>query len=196
MLVKMKRFLVLLLIFFVLPSVSAEEIYRLDFQGEQYNLIYSQKSSEHNGYFNGYFKQGEDINSWTDMIAVHHFPNVFSPIETAHNFKEYLAQLRCPCAISEDEENNRSMIDCLVIDSEELPIVLEFNVFKYEKHPECGTIAFQYVKKYSVDNVLQVEKVKKDFEKYRPRIIKQVLKYEMPELVKVDIGEIKLNDLP
>lgn len=182
--------------FITMTSVSAEENYSLNFQGEQYNLIYSYKSSEHNGYFNGYFKSGEDMNSWTEMVAVHHFPNVFSPIETAHNFKEYLAQLRCPCSISEDEKNNRGMIDCLIIDSDDLPIVLEFNVFKYEKHPECGTIALQYVKKFNVDNVLQVEKVKSDFEKYRPKAIKQVLNYEMPELVKVDIGEIKLNDLP
>ena len=42
----------------------------------------------------------------------------------------------------------------------------------------------------------QVDKVKKKFEKFRPKAIKKILEFDIPEVVQEDIGEIKLNDLP
>ena len=104
--------------------------------------------------------------------------------------------MNCPNAIKIDEKNNFALMDFILIDGKKLPIILEFNVFKFEKQQECGTIAMQYVKRYSVYSTKQVEKIKKDFNKLRPKMLKKVEEFEIPDIVKQNIDEIKLNDLP
>ena len=186
----MKKLIAVLFIIFTMISTAYAEN-KLNFDGKEYYLRFSEKSAEHNGFYNQYYKAGEDMDNWTEMVAVHHFPNVFSPIEQAYNFREYLESFHCPSSLEADEENNTGMLDFILIDGHQLPIVLEFNIFKYEKSKNCGTIAFQYAKKFQVYDNPEVAEVKKKFSKFRPRAMKKINDFEIPDVV-----EIKLNDLP
>ncbi len=196
----MNRLLVFLfcLIFSINLTSAKDNLNSVSYNGNKYYLKYSEKSKEHNGYYNQYFKQNEDFDSWTEMIAVQHFPNVYSPIDLAHTFREYLEEYNCPSSLLIDEKDNVGVLDFILIDSktENAPLKLEFNVFKYIKSPYCGSVSMQYAKKYSIDDIKNLESVKKDFEKYRLKAIDKIMLITIPEVVNKDIGEIKLNDLP
>lgn len=196
----MNRLLVFLfcLIFSINLTSAKDNLNSVSYNGNKYYLKYSEKSKEHNGYYNQYFKQNEDFDSWTEMIAVQHFPNVYSPIDLAHTFREYLEEYNCPSSLLIDEKDNVGVLDFILIDSktENAPLKLEFNVFKYIKSPNCGSVSMQYAKKYSIDDIKNLESVKKDFEKYRLKAIDKIMLITIPEVVNKDIGEIKLNDLP
>ena len=187
----MKRVIITAFILLLAPFA-----YSLEFNKDTYKLLYSEKTPEHSGYINEYFKQGENRRAWTEIINVIHFPNAYSPLDHAVEFSKYLNSINCPNALKLDEENNYAVMDFILIDGQKLPIILEFNIFKYEKQPECGTIAIQYVKRYSVYSTGQVEKIKKEFNKLRPKMLKKVEEFEIPDIVKQNIDEIKLNDLP
>ena len=83
----MKKLIAVLFIIFTMISTAYAEN-KLNFDGKEYYLRLSEKSVEHNGFYNQYYKAGEDMDNWTEMVAVHHFPNVFSPIEQAYNFRD------------------------------------------------------------------------------------------------------------
>lgn len=180
----MKKLFIFLILTFCINNVQAEVV---KFNGKPYNLLYSTKVEEHNGYLNEYFKQGETYDLWSEMIAVHHFPNVYSPVDQAEAFRSYLDTIHCPSSLTIDEENNTGMIDFILINGNQLPIILEFNIFKYEKSNKCGTVAVQYAKRYQVRNTMQVEEVKKEFEKTRNKSLKRISKFKIPEIVEKDI---------
>ena len=161
------------------------------FNGTKNNLLYSAKSPEVKSYINEYYKTSEGYTSWTELIGVHHYPNYFSPIYYAKTFREYLSTNNCPSALEVDEENNSAIIDFLLIDSSKLPIVLEFNVFRCEKSPICGTVCLQYAKRYTIMNALEVDKVKKTFMKNREKYISQIKKMEIPDLITTDVDKGK-----
>lgn len=194
-----KLFLLLFSLILCINTVFAyDNTGYIKYNGDKYFLMYSGKSKEHNGYYNQYFKKGEDFDSWTEMIAIQHFPNVYSPIDLAHTFREYLGEYQCPSALWVDDDKNIGVLDFILIDdkSKSLPIKLEFNVFKYSKSPLCGSVSMQYAKRYNINDAQKIEMIKKKFERYRPKAINELKMTEIPDIVNEDIGEINLNDLP
>ena len=188
-------FLVILIFFIAISDVQAKkqksETPQIKFNGEKYTLLYSVKGSETNGYLNEYFKKNESYYTWKDILAVHHMPNAYSPIDEAKVLRDALGSMMCPSAIEIDEENNSAILDFIMINSNKLPIILEFNVFKYQKDSVCGTVALQYAKRYVVSNALEVERIKKILKKERNKYVKKVRKYELPKLIEADIDNGK-----
>ncbi len=171
----------------MLPVLASNLMPSLKLNGSKFTLYYSAKSPEIGSYINEYYKNGETYESWTELVAVHHFPTAYSPIDYAKSMSEYLSSMNCPCSIENDEENNQSLIDFILIDTSKLPIILEFNIFKYEKSPICGSVALQYAKRYLIYNMLEVDKVKKSFEKDREKYLSKVKKLEIPDVITYDI---------
>lgn len=191
----MRKFLIVLILLitplcvFAKPSKSIMPY--LKFNGSKFSLYYSAKSPALKTYMNEYYKPSEGYTSWSELIGVHHYPNYYSPIDYAKSFRDYLASNNCPSVIDIDEDNNSAIIDFLIIDAAKLPIVLEFNIFRCEKSPICGTVCLQYAKRYTIMNSLEIDKVKKGFMKNRDKYIKQIKKVEIPDLVTVDIDKGK-----
>ena len=136
---------------------NSDKDYTINFNGDKYHLLYSIKSKDFGGYLNEYYKKGETYNIWTEMVAVHHFPNAYSPIDRIKDFKDYLGSMHVPSSLTFDDKKNTAMIDFVMITEHKMPIVLEFNIFKYEKSKKCGSIAFQYAKRYAATTTLQIE---------------------------------------
>lgn len=199
----MKRIIVLTVIF--LCSIFSGVVFAQDveikmpyikFMGNKYTLFYSAKNQELNGYINEYYKQREGYTNWTELLGLHHYPNAFYPIEHAQAFKSYLNEKGIQTFIEADEEENSAILDFVIINDKKLPIVLEFNVFKYVKSPICGTLALQYAKRYLLSNGLEAEMVKKEFAKTRQKYVKKVKKVEMPDLVTIAIEQGKYLNPP
>ena len=181
-----------MIIIFTSPVFAKKQSdYHINFKGEKYHLLYSIKSEDFGGYLNEYYKSGETYNNWSEMLAVHHFPNAYSPIDQVKKFREYLGKMNCPSALTFNDKKNVAMIDFLLINNNQVPIILEFNIFKYQKSKKCGSVALQYAKRYAVTTAMQVDEAKRDFEKNRRNIIKKVKNYEIPAVIAEDIDKCK-----
>lgn len=188
----MRKFLSIVLVFLCsINIVFAQNDKILNFNKNKYTLLYSAKNFDNNGYINEYYKNGESPELWSELIAVHHFPNVFSPISQAETFRQYLDSIHCPSALKINEKDNEAIIDFVLVDAKRLPVILEFNIFKYQKDENCGTKAIQYAKRYFVTNTLQIEIVKKEFNKSREKMLKKVEKFNIPNIIKEDIENKK-----
>lgn len=188
----MKKILILVFILIMTINVAfskEEKDYTINFNGTKYHLLYSIKNKDFGGYLNEYYRKGETYNIWTDMVAIHHFPNAYSPIDRIKDFKDYLSAMHVPSSLTFDDKKNTAMIDFILIADKQMPIVLEFNVFKYEKSDKCGSVAVQYAKRYSATTTMQIEAIKKDFELNRKRLIKEVKNYKIPKVVTTDIDK-------
>lgn len=186
----MRRILLLFILFslsFFNNFANAYTLPQLEFGGKKFNLFYSAKNHEIGTYMNEYFKPSETYATWSELVVVHHFPNAYSPIEQAMLMRDVLGEANCPSAILLNEEENTAILDFILMSDKKLPIVLEFNVFKYEKHPICGTSAIQYSKRFLIKNALEVESVKKDLEKSRAKYLKRIKNLDIPELFNRDV---------
>ena len=178
---------------FVLAKADMNIMPVLKFNGAKYTLLYSANSKETGGYLNEYYKANQTYASWTDLIGVHHYPTSFYPIEHAKDFAAYLNETNVPAHLEEDNENNSAMLYFLIIDRHRLPIIIEFNVFKYEKSPVCGTVGLQYAKRYRLNSPLEIEKARKEILKNGTKYIKQLNKLKIPEVINLEIDNGKYS---
>ena len=194
----MKRiFIVFLTVLCIQASALAkknEDFPTFKFNGCKYSLLYSTKSPELGSYINEYYKPSETYTSWSELISVHHNPNVNSPIEQAKALQEYLNNKNVSNEIEVDEENNSAIVSFVMSDTKRVPIILEFNIFKYELDEVCGTIAIQYTKRYIANDNIQADYAKKDFLKNKNKKIKSFKKLKTPTLIITDIDNGKLID--
>ena len=166
------------------------------FDGAKYTLFYSAKSKELGSYINEYYKKNQTYTTWNELIALHHYPNAYSPIDQAKEFKTYLQEENIPSELDIDEKHNCAALDFIVISQQKRPILLEFNIFRFVKSPKCGTIGFQYAKRYKLNNALEIKKFKKTVEKERKKYIKKFKKVTIPELIyeDIDMGKYLRNE--
>lgn len=186
------RKIVLFLIAFIFTlqiTFAKNSNYSVNFNGEKYYLLYSVKNQDFGGYLNEYYKKGDTYNIWSEMIAVHHFPNAYSPIDRIKDFKDYLGSMHVPSSLTFDDKRNTAMIDFIMIADKNMPIVVEFNIFKYEKSKKCGSLAIQYAKRYTATTTMQIELIKKDIEKNRNKLISKIKNFEIPEIITEDIDK-------
>lgn len=186
----MKKFLALIII--LLCFVAAEgcaiakqndDMPAIKFNGTKYTLLYSAKSKELGSYMNEYYKQRESYASWSELIGVYHYPDAFYPIKHAALFQAYLDKLGYSNVLEVDEETESAILDFVVINKEKLPIIVEYNIFKYEKSPVCGTLAIQYAKRIRVNSPLELKDVSESINSERKKLIKHIKKTNIPELV-------------
>ena len=165
----------------------------IKFNGTKFNLLYSAKSAETGGYLNEYYKANQTYASWTELIGVHHYPTAFYPIEHARDFTSYLESTGVATNIEVDEKNNTALVYFVITNDRRLPVIMEFNIFKYQKSPVCGTIGLQYAKRYCLNNPLEVRKAKKELIKSGVKYIGKVSRLSIPSVITVDIenGELK-----
>ncbi|MCQ2754838.1 MAG: hypothetical protein MJ231_07305, partial [bacterium] len=142
-------------------------------------------------YINEYYKPSETYTSWSELISVHHNPNTASPIEQAKALQKYLDNKSISNEIETDEDNNSAIVSFVMSDTKRVPIILEFNIFKYELDEICGTIAIQYTKRYIANDNIQADYAKKDFQKNRNKQIKSFKKLKTPILIITDVDNGK-----
>ena len=193
---KFLSFILFLSLSIISTSAKDSENYYINFDGERYNLLYSVKNKDFGGYLNEYYKNGETYHNWSEMVAIHHFPNVYSPIDQVKWFKDFLNKKNCLSELTFDDKNNAAMIDFVMINDKRLPVVSEFNVFKYQRSEKNGSVAIQYVKRYTTTTARELEAAKKDFAKNRKKTIKEVKSYKIPDLITIEIDKCKLVSLP
>ena len=163
----------------------------IKFDGTKFTLAYSAKSDETGGYLNEYYRANQTYASWTELIGVHHYPRAYYPIDHAVEFAEYLNSKDIIANFETDERNNSALLYFIITDNSKLPIIMEFNVFKYEKSPVCGTVGIQYAKRYKLNSSLEIEKTKNEIVKKGLYYIKKLSQTSIPDVVTLDIDKGK-----
>lgn len=161
------------------------------FNGAKYVLRCSTEVKETGGYLNEYYKPHQTYASWTELIGVHHYPTAFYPTEHAKEFAEYLNESGIMAKPEVDEGKNTALLYFIVTDKRKLPIIVEFNVFKYVKSPVCGTVGLQFAKRYRLNSPLEIEKTKKEIVKSGLKYIKKLNKLKVPEIIDVEVEDGK-----
>ena len=181
-------------------AISCSFVSAQDFNGKmpsvkfnkaKYSLYYSTKDKELGGYINEYYKKSQTYSAWDEMIGLYHYANAYSPIDKVKEFSVFLADSGIPSTVEEYEDNS-AIIDFFVINDNHYPIVLEYNVFKFYKSPVCGTLGFQYVKRYRLKDGLEVDKIKKKLTKSRKKYVKKVKNAKVPQLIQEEIDKGKI----
>lgn len=189
----MKRVLIITItLFTIICSVSAktnsEQIPRIKFNGAEYSLYYSIKNTNSGTYLNEYYKQGQTYTMWDELLALHHYPNAYSPTVQAKEFRAYLTELGLSSELNEYDDNS-AVLDFVIVDGKRRPIILEFNVFRFVKSPICGSYGMQYAKRYRLNNAIEADKVAKELYKTRSRYIKKLNNMEIPPLITENIDK-------
>jgi len=81
----------------------------------------------------------------------------------------------------------------VVVDRHKLPIIVEFNIFKYVKSPVCGTVGLQYARRYRLNSPLEIDKAKKEILKIGLKYIKRLDKLKVPEVINLNIDNGKYS---
>ena len=90
-----------------------------------------------------------------------------------------------------DEDNNAALVYFAVMEKRNLPIIIEFDVFKFVKSPVCGTLGLQYAKRYLLNSPLEINKVHKEITKSGLKYINKISKFDVPDVINIDIDNGK-----
>jgi hypothetical protein len=159
----------------------------LSFDNETYYLKYSEISPMSDGYRNEYLRKDETPDSWEQMIAVYHFPNLDSPLEAAKDLAIALKQANpdTKFKLLENTKTGETILDFFVVSKEE-PVKHEYNIFRYSKKEGLnGLVAYQF--SYRTYGPEALTTFKKAFKKNRPKWVNLIAKAKIPPVIEKPI---------
>jgi len=178
--------LIITTLFLVSYKASAEEI---RFENNPYILKYSILSPLSKGYMNEYYSKHENAGYWTKMIGIYHFPDESAPLKLAKSIDTQIESSENSTLIKlvENKKQNKAVITFLVNKSENNNNFFEYNVYKYEKHPDKGSILIKYAAKYffnTNDEIAQIgTKIRDENDKY----IEYLITSPTPAIIEKDL---------
>jgi len=173
-------------LFLFLHKAAAEEI---RFENNPYTLKYSILSPLSNGYLNEYYSKNENTGYWTKMIGVYHFPNESSPLKLAQNMDKQLESSENSTLIKlvENKKQEKAVISFLVNGKENNRNFFEYNVYKYEKHPDKGTILIKYAAKYFFNTNDEIVKIGTKIKEENDKYIEYMITSPTPSVIEKDL---------
>ncbi len=169
-------------------SAKAEEIH---FNNNIFILKYSDLSNLTKGYENEYFLQNETKNNWNKMVGIYYYPEISNPLKFADNECKDIESndINVLLKFIENKQADKAALSYLQNGSDNGKKYFEYNIFKYEKHPEKGMMALRYAIRYffSDDDGIKAlaKKVKEENDEYLQKIIESPI----PPIVEKHIDE-------
>lgn len=183
----MKKWLVFICALLV-PMASMAKNYETSFDDKTYYLKFSNISPAYS--VNEYIPEGEAIEHWNEMIAVHvyHRMTQTDPIAFAHQLGKMIVQ-RNPAAnyeVVENKELNEAILTFLTWTTR-APHVAEYSLYKLKQNPKTKDIAaYQYGKRFYGEfnsNNPAADQFVKQFMANHPKWLLLVAKAKLPEFV-------------
>ena len=182
---------IMLIVFLSIASLSSyAKDTTIKFDKENYILSYSKKI-QLGGYLNEYIRSDENLDNYTKMLAVSHYPNVNNPVEFAKRFAKFIKEVN-PAAKYTILKNNKTggiTLDFLTWGKFNGTNVIEFNIFKYKKSKaKKGLLVLQYVfKNYNKNSKEYFREIKKQ----RFKWLKLIENKKIPPLIEKEISSDK-----
>ncbi len=188
----MYRIALLALFFLIITAIAftnyakAEEIH---FNNNIFILKYSAHSQQINGYENEYFFKDENKNNWTKMVGIYYYPEEGKPIKFADD----------KCKQIENNENNvllkfiknkkadKAALSYLQHGNIQDKNFFEYNIFKYEKHPDKGMMVLRYAVRYFFTTDAEITKIGNNVKEENDKYLQMIIESPIPPIIEKDI---------
>lgn len=167
--------------------VKAEEIH---FNNDIFILKHSELSTINQGYENEYFLKNENLDNWSKMIGIYYYPEVSNPLKFAEKESKNIEanDINVLLKYIKNKKADKAALSYLQNGSLNGKNFFEYNIFKYEEHPEKGMMALRYAIRYFFNNNAEItalaQKVKSENDEYLQKIIESPI----PPIVEKDIS--------
>lgn len=157
---------------------TAEAEASINFQGTSFVLGYQAENP--NTILNEYIPVGQDLDRWTQLIAVRHSLNETDKEDLTQRFLGLLLQQNpdMPYQVYRSTETGDVGLDFVIVRS---PEGAEFNIFIHTDHPtENGLLVYQYAERAYGENI---DPFLRGLQSRREALVDAVLSYDFPDLV-------------
>ena len=175
-------------VFAFIQTAKAEEIH---FNNDIFVLKYSTLSQLNKGYENEYYLKNEGKNNWTKMVGIYYYPEVSNPLKFADKECKTIESTETNVLLKfiENKKADKAALSYLQNGSANGKNFFEYNIFKYEKHPDSGMMALRYAIRYFFKDNSEItalaQKVKAENDEYLETIITS----QIPPIIEKEIHE-------
>ena len=164
----------------------SEEIH---FDNEVYKLKFSALAPKTNGYGNGYYRNSETPSDWSKMIGVYYYPEENNPIKYAQDFDKIVENTENSVLLKllENKKSNKSAISFLVNGCENSKKYFEYDIYKFEKHPEKGMIVTKYAVKNFFNNENEIDNIAKQIKENNDKYLELLVISQPPRIIEEDL---------
>lgn len=183
----MKKLILTILALFCSQMISfSEEIY---FDNENYKLKFSAIAPSTNGYGNEYFKDEESPANWSKMIGIYYYPDEADPIKYTEDFDKIVENTDNSILLKvvENKKTDKAVMSFLVNGCEQSKKYFEYDVYKFEKHPNKGMVVSKYATKYFFSNNNEIENIAKQIKENNDKYLEMLIISQTPDIVEKDI---------
>lgn len=173
MLITCIAILTALVVAFFAPAM-AEEIH---FNNDIFKLKYNDFSELTNCYENEYFLNNETKDNWNKMVGIYYYPEISNPLKFADKECKDIEsnEINVLLKFIENKQADKAALSYLQNGYENGKNFFEYNIFKYEKHPQKGMMALRYAIRYYFKNDAGIkelaQKVKEENDEYLQKIV-------------------------
>lgn len=184
----MKKFILTVITLFLLQVISFSN--EIKFDNETYTLKFSALAPQTQGYGNEYYKKDEDISNWTKMIGVYYYPNETSPLGFAQNFDNTIENTdnSVLLKIVENKKSDKAVLSFLVNGCENSKKFFEYDVYKFEKHPQKGMIVSKYASKHFFKTDEEIKKIAQNIKENNDKYLELLIVSQTPAVLEKDVG--------
>lgn len=169
-------------------SAKAEEIH---FNNSVFVLKYSSLSTENKGYVNEYFLKGENRNDWTKMVEILYFPEVTNPIKYANSADKVIEGKENDVLLKfiENKKQDKAALSYLENGSVNGRNFFEYNIYKYEKHPDKGMMVLRYAERYFFISEAEITQIGNRVKENNDEFLKTIVTSPIPPIVEKDVND-------
>ncbi len=167
-------------------SCFAEDIH---FDNEVYTLKYSALAPKTNGYGNEYFKKYENVSNWSKMIGIYYYPDEKDPVKFAENFDKTVESTDNSVLLKliENKKSDKAAISFLVNGCENAKKYFEYDIYKFEKHPDKGMLVLKYAVKHFFTNDNEINQIAQKVKENNDKYLEMIITSPIPPVIEKDI---------
>lgn len=183
----LKKVLTIIALFLGSAFCLAEDIH---FDNEVYTLKYSAIAPKTNGYGNEYFKKNENVANWTKMIGIYYYPEENNPIKYAEDFDKTVESTDNSVLLKfiENKKSDKAAISFLVNGTENAKKYFEYDIYKFEKHPDKGMLLLKYAVKHYFTNNDEINKIAQRVKENNDKYLEMIITSPIPPIVEKDVS--------
>ena len=123
------------------------------------------------------------------MIGIYYYPDENNPIKFAENFVKTIENTDNSVLLKfiENKKSDKAAISFLVNGSENAKKYFEYDIYKFEKHPNKGMLLLKYSVKHFFTNEEQIKQIAKNVKENNDKYLEMIISSPIPPVVEKDI---------
>lgn len=171
---------------FFVQSAKAEDIH---FNNDVFNLKNSHIITADNSYENEYFLSGETKNNWSKMIGIYYYPDIANPLKYAEQADKDVEARPGVVLLKfiQNKKQDKALLSFLENGEFNGKNYFEYNIYKYEKHPNKGMMVLRYVKRYFFKTNDEITKIGHEVKSINDDLLEQIIISPIPPIVEKEL---------